>query len=341
MMTEHPVQFHSLRLVYGWVFGVLLLTLLGGYYIALWNIPVLETNLVLTLFWFFILPFGVSFLDFYLSWKFKRGNLDYQPPNWEFSAVQLKIDEAKRLPKEYNRKFTRLVAVPNYWFYFLPIVIIVASISLPMYSFFIDPLLNAQIPIIFSFLLSSLHLISFWGGWRSTSCKASGDFTLPLIREAVKLAQTQSNVAGISHTRIVFDKAEETGLEVFRNPRVVSRIQGLEEESYIESSTEELGSVLRVLVRSYEKDDVPEIIWWWTSRDRNFRKYVGDNKEGYYVKNPVPSRVHELGVKDVRLIFENSVALLALERIRLMGPNDELSSILSSLGIEAKTPKTP
>ena len=80
MMTEHPVQFHSLRLVYGWVFVALLLTLLGGYYFALWNIPVVETNLVLTLVWFFILPFGVSFLDFYLSWKFKRGNLDYKPP---------------------------------------------------------------------------------------------------------------------------------------------------------------------------------------------------------------------------------------------------------------------
>ena len=115
----------------------------------------------------------------------------------------------------------------------------------------------------------------------------------------------------------------------------------MEEESYIESSAEELGSVLRVLVRSYEKDDIPEIIWWWTSRDRNFRKYVGDTKEGYYVKNPVPSRIRELGVKDVRLIFENSVALLAMERIRLTGPDDELSSILSSLGIEAKTPKTP
>ncbi|MHA1907288.1 MAG: hypothetical protein ACW98Y_08335 [Candidatus Thorarchaeota archaeon] len=334
-MTDEIVQFHSLRLAFGWVFSGLVLTLFGGYFVSIVLYPYLEVNLLTTLISFFLLTFGFSFIDFYLGWKFKRGNLDYSPPEWEFSAVQLKIDDAKKLPREYNRKFKRLVAVPHYMYYFLPIVIIIASIALPMYNVYIASTFYEQTPIIFSLLLTSIHIVSFWGGWRSTSSKTSGDFTLPLIREAVKLATIQSRVTGIAHTRVIFDKAEEAGYEIYRNPRVVSRISSLEEEAYIESSTEELGSVEKVLVRSYKKDDTLEIIWWWSSTDRNYRKYVGENQEGYYVKNPIPSRVSELGVKDVSLIFENAVALLVLERIRLLGSTDDLTSIVTSLGIES------
>jgi hypothetical protein len=335
-MTDRVVQYNSQRSLFMWVIVSLLITTLAGYFVALWHLPLLETNIVSIVLWFFLLTFGLSLLDFYLGWTFKRSTLEYTPPTWEFSQVQLKVEDAKNLSREYNRKFFRLVAVPNYWYYFLPIVLIITSVTLPLYSLYVDSSIEIYIPLAFAVLLTLTNIVSLWGSWRSTSNMSSGDFALPLIREALKLAVIQSQVTGISHTRVILDKAEIKGFEIYRNPRVVSRITSIEEDAYIESSAEELGSVTKVLIRSYPKDNTPEIIWWWSSTDRNFRKYVGDNKEGYYVKNPVPSRFSELGLKDVNLIFANAVAMLVLERMRLLGPSEDLNSIISELGIDVQ-----
>lgn len=334
-MSEHPVEYNSLKILYLWfVAGAVIFPALG-YIGSLGSLPITDLNLLSHFLWYLGLPLLVTILNFYLGWRFKRNNLDYNSPTWEFDASQLKVEEAKKLPGQYNRQFSRLVAVPTFWYYFLPIVIIIFLFTLPLYSLYIDSSVLDWIPTILAISLGFLHIFTLWSSWRSTSCKASGDFKLPLIRENVKLAETQSKISGFSHIRIVLDKAEHAGLEIYRKPRVIARVSGLEEDAYIETSTEELGSVDRVLVRSYKSEEVPEIIWWWTHRDRNFRKYVGDKSEGHYVKTPVPSRVSDLGVKDVRLVLENALALLLVERLRLYGPDKSLSSMLDELGIQS------
>jgi hypothetical protein len=334
MLNGQLVRYNSLRNFYLWAGVGLILTLVGGYIIAQWNFPVTEDNIVLVIVAFLPLAFAIAFLDFYLGWRAKRGNLEYSPPTWEFAPVQMTIEDAKRLPKEYTKKNSRIVAIPNFWYYFIPFASIMFSAMVPMYTITETTILGDYIPLIYPALLAIIHLVSYFGSWRSTSCAASGDFTLPLIREAVNLADIQSKVTGISHTRVVFDKAEADGYELYRNPRVVSRVTSLEESAYIESNTEELAAVSKVLIRSYKVEELPEVIWWWSAQERIFRKYVGDSQEGYFVKSPVPSRTRDLGVKDVKLIFQNAVAILALERIRLLGPTDELKSIITSLGIE-------
>lgn len=334
-MSEHPVEYKSLKILYLWFILGTIIFLTLGYFVSAASLPVTELDLLSHFLVFLGLPFCLAILDFYLGWIFKRKNLDYTSPTWEFDAIQLKIGEAKKLPKNYNRKFSRLVSVPNYWYYFLPIVIIIFQFTLPLYSFFIDSSVLDWIPAVFATSLGFLHLFALWASWRSTSCKTSGDFTLPLIREAAKLAETQSKIGGFSHIRVLLDKAEFSGLEIYRKPRVIARVSGIEEAVYIESGTDELGSVDRVLIRSYKSDNIPEIIWWWTKRDRNFRKYVGDKEDGYYVKTPVPSRVSDLGVKDVRLVLENALAIVLIERLRLYGPNESLTSILNALGVQA------
>ncbi|MDF1538961.1 MAG: hypothetical protein P1Q69_08660 [Candidatus Thorarchaeota archaeon] len=333
-MSEHPVEYKSLKILYLWFISGTIIFFVLGYLVSHESLPVTDIDLLSHFLWFLGLPFCVAILDFYLGWILKRNNLNYSAPKWEYDVIQLKIEEAKKLPKAYNRKFSRLVAVPNYWYYFLPIVIIIFQFTLPLYSFYIDSSFIDLIPTIFATSLGFLHLFVLWASWRSTSCKASGDFTLPLIREAAKLAETQLKIVGFSHIRILLDKAEYSGLEIYRKPRVIARVSGIEEAVYIESRTDEFGSIDRVLIRSYKSDNIPEIIWWWTNRDRNFRKYVGEKEDGYYVKPPVPSRVSDLGVKDVCLVFENALALLLIERLRLYGPNDSLSSILSALGVQ-------
>ncbi|MHA1936134.1 MAG: hypothetical protein ACW97A_12725 [Candidatus Thorarchaeota archaeon] len=77
-----------------------------------------------------------------------------------------------------------------------------------------------------------------------------------------------------------------------------------------------------------------EILWWWLSDDRNFRKYNEENRDGYYVRNPVPSRIKELGVKDIRLLMENASALLLLDWLNARGENASVIGILNDLGVK-------
>jgi hypothetical protein len=67
------------------------------------------------------------------------------------------------------------------------------------------------------------------------------------------------------------------------------------------------------------------------SRDRNFRKFIGTDEKGYYVKLPVQSNVKNLGVKDIAAVFENAVAIVILEWLQTRGENDTLSVILKEL----------
>ncbi|MFW9967429.1 MAG: hypothetical protein ACFFEA_09770, partial [Candidatus Thorarchaeota archaeon] len=97
--------------------------------------------------------------------------------------------------------------------------------------------------------------------------------------------------------------------------------------------SEDLRAITRVLCRLYESEENGQVVWWWISRDRNFRKYTDSDDAGYYVRLPVPSQVKELGVRDVRLVTENAVAILLLEISRLKDEFGEIKSLLSELGV--------
>jgi hypothetical protein len=292
-----------------------------------------ELDILLVFVFFALIPVLLSISGFFLSWRLKRDNLTYTATEWNFSPVQLRIQEAKKLPSQYRKKYSRIVAVPYLWYYYCPIAIIIVLFTLPIYASQFDPVLLSLIPLAYYVLLNVLLLISVWGGWRSTSTAASEQFRLPLIREAVKLAETQEKVSGISHVRVVLDKATSGDCEIYRDPRVVIRVQGLEQDCYIESWAEEFGSVSRVQVRIMQSNGFPEIAWWWYGEDRYFRKYVGESDESYYVRNPVHSRVSELGVKDVQLVTENAVGILILQWTTLRGKDESLSQILASLDV--------
>jgi hypothetical protein len=127
------------------------------------------------------------------------------------------------------------------------------------------------------------------------------------------------------------EQAKANDFSIYRSPRVVVRLRDVERDGYIETWTDELGAVSRKLVRLYLPDDKGEILWWWLSDDRNFRKYNEENRDGYYVRNPVPSR---LGVKDIHLLMENASALLLLDWLNARGENATVTGILNDLGVK-------
>ena len=183
----------------------------------------------------------------------------------------------------------------------------------------------------FAASLSLVYAVASIGAILATSNAASDDFDILLVPETIALAKVQEKVPGISHVRIVFDKGQLEGYEIYESPRVVSRISGIEKDAYIESWSEDLHSLTRLLCRLHESDKSPQVVWWWMSRDRNFRKFVGTDEKGYYVRLPVQSRIKHPGVKDVTLVFENAVAIIILEWLQTRGANDRLSDILKEL----------
>jgi hypothetical protein len=270
---------------------------------------------------------------YFIGWYTKKHIVEYSPPEWKFEPVQFKLEDVPAMVKEYHSDYSRLESRSNYWTYHLPLIVIMILFSLPFYLSFVDSsaLLIAQ--IIFPVGLFSNFVIAAIGAYYATSNAASEDFALPLIREALWLGKVQAETPGISQIRLVLDKAVHEDLKIYREPRIVKRIAGLEKDAYIESWSEDLRAITRVLCRLHESNEHGQVVWWWVSRDRNFRKYTDEDDTGYYVRLPVPSQIKELGVRDVRLVTENAVAIILSEVSRLRGESNEVATLLSDLGV--------
>jgi hypothetical protein len=333
MMTQATVyRFKSL--FYGIAVIGTFLSLMTGYYLALMFQPTTQLELISFLAVFLGLPVLVAFISFYTGWHYKKNIVEYHAPKWDLKPVQMTIDDAKRLPREYNRKYSRLVANSNFWYFFIPILLIILIAAFPLYALYEDVSLSDYIPLLNAMNLGLLFSITLLGIFRATSNPASADFTLPLIREAVKIAEIQSKVDGVCNVRVVLDKSEDGNLAVYDNPRVVIRIVSIEKEAYIESWSEDLRAITRMLCRLYEKDGHPQVVWWWVSTDRIFRKYVSPDENGYYVKHPVRTNIQELGVKDVSLVTQNAVALIIKEYLKTRGESAALMEVLKNLNAE-------
>ncbi|MGQ4910678.1 MAG: hypothetical protein ACP6KW_00780 [Candidatus Thorarchaeota archaeon] len=330
-MANEIVTERSLRgYVAAIVMGLLLMPLLG-FFLGQQFAALVSWDWIMFLTYFFGLPLLVSAIAFVIGWQSKRGAVKYSPPEWKYKPVQMSIEDAVKLPSEYNRRYHRLVANSNYWMFFIPVVLITLAAFLPLYVFYEAPSLGTYLGLIYGVLLAALYMTAILGGYLATSNEASADFTLPLIREAVKLAKKQQRVPGIASISIVMDMAEESGLKIYSEPRVLIRIKGLENKAYIESWSGEVNSVEKMLLRLYASDDHPQTVWWWVAHDRTFRKYTHPDDTGYYVEYPVRSRVKHPGVKDIELLTMNGVAIIIREWLYTRGDSDELRSILEAL----------
>lgn len=311
-----------------------ILSLLLGFLIVPMFMPSSTWDWVSILGMFVGLPILLASFGYYYGWRFKANVVDYKAPDWDLEPVQLTIDEASKLKKEYNKENSRLVSHGNYWMFFIPIILLVLIPAIPVYSFIENPSFSQYSSILLGSFFGFLFAITIFTGYRTTSNQASPDFTLPLIRETIRLAKVQNEVAGVSSIRVVLDKAESGDLCIYRLPRVLLRIKHLEKVSYIESWTDDLGAITKVLCRLYEDGDKPQVVWWWISEDRNFRKFVGEDQSGYYVKNPVQSNIKFPGVKDAQLVTENCVALIVREYVKTRNDTAELRAILGELKAE-------
>ena len=308
-----------------------LLCLAVGYFVGELFLSSASWDWVIVLLAFICLPVIVAALGFYIGWYGKKSTVDYTDPTWQFAPVQLEIDDAQSLVKQNRRTYWRMVSNSSYWTFFLPIVLLLFMAGLPVYMFIETPDLGGLESWIFGLALSLTYAVASIGALLATSNAASEDFNILLVREAIALAKVQEKIPGISNVRIVLDKAKLAGYEIYEAPRVVSRIRSIERDAYVESWSDDLHAVTRVLCRLHESENSSQVIWWWISQDRNFRKFVGADEKGYYVQLPVQSRIKHPGVKDIDLVFKNAVAILILEWLKTRGEKDELREILEEL----------
>jgi hypothetical protein len=334
VMMSQVILYKSMLPLYGIATIGTSLCLILGYYLPLLFLSAIEQDWISFLTLFFVLPLSVAIISYYIGWRLKKQTIQYNAPEWNFEPFQMTIEETKRLPREYNRKYARLVANSHFCIFFIPIVFILLTIALPLYSIYEDVHLIQFIPFMNLGSLALLFVIALFGAFRATSNSASADFTLPLIREAVKLAEMQSKVTGVNHIRVILDKAKVDDFEIYSSPRVVLRIKGLEKDAYIESWSEDLRAITQVLCRLYEQGDHPQVVWWWFSTDRNFRKFVHPDENGYYVKYPILRYGNRLGVKDVTLVTQNAIALVLREYLKTHGEVKQLQELLDSLKAE-------
>lgn len=337
-MNEGIVQHKSLNRHLGLEIFCLILAGVGGYFLTPLFMPQSDLDLFVVISWFFLVPLATSSIGFAIGWKGKKDAVDYTGRRWDFDPKQYGIEELDSLLKGYSRSYSRLISDSQFWHFFVPVLLILATLAVPLYSFFYMTWLVAYVDEVTALLLVTIFAVSSYGGFRATSNDASEDFKIPPIRENLDLARTQGDTPGVSQVRIVLDTAQHKDLVVYRVPRVLVRIRGIEEHAYIESLTEELGAVSSIFCRLLSTDDTPAVDWWWTSRDRLFRKHIGGEDEGYYVKLPVPTNKEKLGVKDVSELTANAVALVVIESINRDIASDECRDILRRLDVPADYP---
>ena len=330
-MADPFVTHKSLTRIYAAVILGSLLLLFMGYFVADTFLPTSTWDLVAVLGYFIGLPVLVSTLGFYIGWYGKKSAIDYSEPTWTMEAVQLEIDAAKDLIKQNKRKYWRLVSNSSYWTFFIPIALLLFIAGLPVYTYMEGSTFGALGSWLFAISFSLVYVVASVGALLATSNAATEDFDILLARETIALAKAQEQVPGLSYIRVVFDKGKHDGYEIYESPRVLARIDGIERDAYIESWSEDLHTINRVLCRLMETDNIPQVVWWWIGTDRNFRKFVGSDEEGYYVRLPVKPKVKHPGVKDIRAVIENAVAIIILEWLETRGPNIDLSRILSEL----------
>ncbi len=332
-MAERIITYKSLTKIYASIFLGTLLLFVIGYFVADLYLPSSTWDWGSILLFFICLPVIVTALGFYIGWYGKKSAIMYTDPTWTLKPVQMTIDDAKTLVKTHNRKYWRLVSMSSYWTFFIPIGLLLFMAGLPVFVFIESPNLGGLEVWIFALALSVVYIVASIGALLAASNEASVDFDILLAREAITLAKSQEKVPGLSYIRVVFDKGEVDGYEIYESPRVVSRISGIEKDAYIESWSEELHAVNRVLCRLHEYENNPQVVWWWVSTDRNFRKFIGTDEKGYYVRLPVESKVKHPGVKDISAVFQNAVAIVILEWIKTRGKNEQLFDILKSLEV--------
>ncbi|MCF2136321.1 MAG: hypothetical protein K9W43_03690 [Candidatus Thorarchaeota archaeon] len=332
-MSEARVEPHTLTpLIIALVMGMAL-TVLGGYYITLTYPPTGFSDLMHDLLFYLFIPTLASLVGYLLGWGMKKRAVTYVAPDWKFESVELSIDECEHLYHHYPKRYPSLIAVSNILYYTIPPFLIIFSLAFPLYLTEYGSSYLWILPHVFAPALGLIFLVSLIGSYRATSNVASADFTVPLFREILWLAREQGKVPGVERVSIYVDRAMFDQYEIFTQPRVIIRVEGLGESAMIKSLTTDNGSITRVLMWVQPPDGSNEILWSWEARDREFWKQSEPGGFGYYVRRPIPSLFKEIGVKDVKLVTENAIAITIIEWLKLTGDNPELRKVLGSLGV--------
>ncbi len=333
-MSDSPIVFRSMKGIWALFLLETVFVVLLTYIIVPILAPVSDFDYLHVLFCFLGIPLYTAIAGFCLGWKAKKSAVNHSRPDWRFETVQLKTEECGSLVKDYVKRYGRMVPLSRFWYFHVPVILIVLELSLPYYSFFMNRAIAPWIQTLSVVIVLCIDIVSFYGAYRATSNSASPDFRLPLIREALWVARLQHSVPNVSSVRIVMEKGRSGDFSVYRNPRVILRFSGFENEAYVESASEELKSLSKVVCVLRGPDGSWGTSWLWDSGDRNFLKQTLDDRDGYYVRNPIPSRIRELGVKDVRLVTKNAIALILLEYVRKEVNGSLAKQELRLLGIE-------
>jgi hypothetical protein len=329
-MTEEQIIYKSIRThqLLGIIIVITLIPL--GMIISDWAFPTNSSNLLLLLVVYLGLPLIVTLVGVIIG-SHAKGQIEYNSPQWSFKSVQYEIDEAAKIERRHLIKFVRLAPNGYFWLFYIPLLILIGLLALPLYVSKIDPQFILYVTPVFAIALPLLFISSILLGLLATSNDASEDFHVPLIREAVWLGRKQSSIPGVESVHIVLDKASMGDFTIYDNPRTFIRLTGLGNVAYIETWSKELRAIESILCKYRQNEEKPQVVWWWVAQDRIFRKYVGDDKEGYYVKFPVQSKTEEYSVKDIELLTKNAVAIVYREWLKYNERNSTISETLNSL----------
>ncbi|MGY5854284.1 MAG: hypothetical protein RTU92_12005, partial [Candidatus Thorarchaeota archaeon] len=204
-MSEEVVVYKSIQ---GTKIAAALLAIILAplaYFTATWIFPSQITQQGLIFMIFLGLPLLITAIGIFLGSSAKDA-IEYNAPEWEHEPIQLSIDDAKNLTKTYRQKYRRLAPNGYFWYFYTPLLLILASIGVPLYASLVDMNYIDYVAPFFTIALPLLFVTSALLGLLASSNAASADFTLPLIREAIWIAKHFAKINGSSSVHVLLDR---------------------------------------------------------------------------------------------------------------------------------------
>lgn len=319
----------------GLVAAVILAALFGliGYWAGSEWLIEASDDLTILLALFFLPPVCALVAGLALGSRLKKHAVTYEAPKWEYSPTVHDIGELTEAMKRYRGENFRVLATSNLLHFFVPALLIVAITTTPYYAEYIGIGLGLVWAFFTVIAIVIVFCFSCYAGFTSSRNAASDEFTPKLIRETAWLAKSSEKTPGVSESKIVVDEATNGPIRIYRSPRVLLRVRGLEERSYIYCWSNELRAINRIQCSLTVPDGSARVRWIWSNEDPYFVKHGERNVESYYVRFPLPPPQGHMDVKDIKPLLSNAVAIVCLEWLAVGGTKQSVESTLQALGL--------
>ena len=258
-MSEGPVRIGSFLFYQILVFLIIFVWSVMGFEVAQFQLPTVYEHQLNWVVWATFTLVSIIPALTAVTWRMKT-RVEFTEPDWDFREREVTFTEYEQMLKQYTSEYRNFLAVIDYWFLSMAIILSVLSIIMPILLLRTTIFWIAATPAIFGFfiLMYGLVLSSFL--FKFIPNEATPYFPIVSANVFHGPIRTMIAIPGISWAGVSLTLGESSGLYTIRNPSPVARIEGIESAARIQCVLDKSSSISKVISTLYLDDpDSPRV----------------------------------------------------------------------------------